>query len=73
MNSDVSLRKLLNRKFCSLQRPEIGGCQKLLSEALIEHFMPKDWHFVTHTDLYSDGAKTTGRILKKKTCLPFFQ
>ena len=44
-----------------------------MSEALTEHFMPNGWHFVTHNALYSDGGKTAGRILKKKSCLPFFQ
>ena len=59
--------------FVAYNGPEIGESDKLLSEALIEHFMPKGWHFVTHNALYSDGGKTAGRILKKKSCLPFFQ
>ena len=34
---------------------EIGDSDKLLSEALTEHFMPKGWHFFkTPNALYSD-------------------
>jgi hypothetical protein len=55
------------------KRPEIEESEKLLGEVLTEHFMPMGWHFVTHTALYSDGGKTAGRILKKKSHLPFFQ
>ena len=53
--------------------PEIRESDKLLSEALTEHFKPKGWHFVTHNAFYSDGGKAAGRILKKNSCLPFFQ
>ena len=59
--------------FVAYNGPEIEESDKLLGEALTEHFMPKGWHFVTHNALYSDGGKTAGRILKKKSCLPFFQ
>jgi hypothetical protein len=53
--------------------PEIEESDKLFGEALREHFMPKGWQFVTHTALYSDGGKTAGRILKKKSHSSFFQ
>ena len=43
------------------------GFDKLLSEALTKHCMPGGWHFVIHNALYSDGGKTAGRILKKKS------
>ena len=55
--------------FVAYNGPKIGESDKLLIEALKEHSM----HFVTHNALYSDGGKTAGRILKKKSCLPFFQ
>ena len=59
--------------FVAYNGPEIGDSDKLLSEALSEHFKPKGWHFVTNNALYSDEGKTAGRILKQKSRLPFFQ
>jgi hypothetical protein len=59
--------------FAAYNGPEIQESYMLLSEALKEHFKSKVWHFVTHNALYSDGGKTAGRILDKKSCLPFFQ
>jgi hypothetical protein len=46
--------------------PEIEESDKLFVEARTEHFMPKGWHFITHTALYSDGKKLLGGFSKRK-------
>jgi hypothetical protein len=69
----ISEETALSEMFVAYNGQEIGESSKLLSEVLTEHFKPKGCHFVTHNALYSDGGKTAGRIIKKKSCLPFFQ
>ena len=60
--------------FVAYNGPEIGYSDKLLSEALTDHFMPKGWHFVTHNDLYSDAVKKLlGRFSKKKVICHSFK
>ena len=53
--------------FIAYNGHEIRESDKLLCEALSEHFKSKGWHCVTNNALHADEGKTTGRILKKKS------
>ena len=59
--------------FVAYNGPEMGESDKILSEALSEHFKPKGWQFVTNNALHADEGKTAGRILQKKSRLLFFK
>ena len=59
--------------FVACNGPEMGESDKLSSEALSEHFMPKGWHFVTNNAFHANDGKSFGRIFKRKSCLPFFK
>ena len=54
-----------------LQWPGDEKIDGLLSEALTRHFNPKGWHFVNQNNMFITEGKTVGKILKRKSCLPF--